>query len=77
MGNVIRTDRCTGSNYWAAYIGGEKSKQTDLNGTPEPLSLPINSSSSITLVHPPWQSDIVMKNNICQVCQYFFVDFNN
>ena len=26
MGNVIETVRNTGSNYWAAYIGGEKPK---------------------------------------------------
>ena len=28
MGNVIETVRSTGSDYWAAYIGGEKI-QTD------------------------------------------------
>ena len=26
MGNVIETVRSTGSNYWAAYIGGAKIK---------------------------------------------------
>ena len=46
MGNVIKTVRNKGSDYWAAYIGGEKkSKQTDLNNTPEPISLPINDLS--------------------------------
>ena len=45
MGNLIETVRSTGSNYWAAYVGGEKSKQTDLNETPEPMSLPINDLS--------------------------------
>ena len=29
-------------NYWDAYVGGEKSKQTDLKDTPEQMSLPIN-----------------------------------
>ena len=39
MGNVIETVWSTGSYYWAAYVGGEKkSKQTDLNDTPEPMS---------------------------------------
>ena len=43
MGNVIKTVRSTGSDYWAAYVGGEKkSEQTDLNDTPKPMSLPIN-----------------------------------
>ena len=42
MGNVIETDRSMGSDYWAAYVGGEKLKQTDLNDTPKPISLPIN-----------------------------------
>ena len=43
MGNVIKTFRNTGSDYWAAYVGGEKkSKLIDLNNTPEPKSLPIN-----------------------------------
>ena len=46
MGNVIETIRSTGSDYWAAYIGGEKkSKQMDLNDTPELMSLPINDLS--------------------------------
>ena len=40
MDNVIETVRSTGSDYWAAYVG--KSKQTDLNNTPKPMSLPIN-----------------------------------
>ena len=31
MGNVIETVRSTGSNYWAAYIGGEKPKTDGLN----------------------------------------------
>ena len=36
MGNDIETIRSMGSDYWFAYVGGEKkSKQTDLNGTPE------------------------------------------
>ena len=30
MGNVIETVRSTGSNYWAAYIGGEKPKTDGL-----------------------------------------------
>ena len=43
MSNVIETVRSTASDYWAAYVGGEKkSKQTDLNDTPKPMSLPIN-----------------------------------
>ena len=45
MGNVIETVRSTGSDYWAAYVGGVKSKQKDLNDTPEPMSLPINDLS--------------------------------
>jgi hypothetical protein len=46
MGNVIKTVRSMGSNYWAAYYGGEKkSKQTDLNDTPKPMSLPSNDLS--------------------------------
>ena len=45
MGNVIEFVRSTGSDYWAAYVGGKKSKQTDLNNTPEPMSLPINNLS--------------------------------
>ena len=45
MGDVIETVRSTGSDYWAAYVGGEKYKQTDLNNTPEPMSLPINDLS--------------------------------
>ena len=44
MGNVIETVRSTCSDYWAAYVAlvEKKSKQTDLNDTPEPMSLPIN-----------------------------------
>ena len=42
MGNVIDTVRSIGSDYWAAYNCGEKPKQTDLNITPQPMSLPIN-----------------------------------
>ena len=34
MGNVIETVRSTGSDYWAAYVGGEKIKT---NG-PEPMT---------------------------------------
>ena len=46
MGNDIKTVRSTGSDYWAAYIGGEKkSKLTDLNDTPKPMLLPINDVS--------------------------------
>ena len=46
MGNVIETVRSTGSDYWAAFVGGEKkSIQTDLNNKPEPMSLPINDLS--------------------------------
>ena len=45
MGNDIETVRSTGSDYWAAYVGGEKSKQTGLNETPEAMSLPINDLS--------------------------------
>ena len=41
MGNVIETVRSTGPDFWAAHVGGEKSK-TDLNDTPEVTSLPIN-----------------------------------
>ena len=29
-------------DYWDAYVGGEKSKQTDLKDTPEQMLLPIN-----------------------------------
>ena len=42
VGNVIKIVRSTGSDYWAAYVGGEKSKQMYLNNTPKPMSLPIN-----------------------------------
>ena len=38
MGNVIETVRSMGSDYWAAYVGGEKI-ETD---TLEPMSLLIN-----------------------------------
>ena len=41
MSNVIETVRSTGSDYWAAYVDGEKI----LNDTPEPMSLPINELS--------------------------------
>ena len=34
MGNDIETVRSTGSDYWAAYIGWEKAKQTDLTTHP-------------------------------------------
>ena len=30
MGNVIETIRSTGSDYWAAYVGGEKFKRDGL-----------------------------------------------
>ena len=30
MGNVIEIVRSTGSNYWAAYVGGEKIKTNRL-----------------------------------------------
>ena len=30
MGDVIETVRSTGSNYWAAYVGGEKIKTDGL-----------------------------------------------
>ena len=30
MGNVIKTVRSTGFDYWAAYIGGEKIKTDGL-----------------------------------------------
>ena len=30
MGNVIETVRSTGSDYWAAYVGGEKIKTDGL-----------------------------------------------
>ena len=46
VGNVIKIVRSTGSDYWAAYVGGEKSKQMYLNNTPKPMSLPINDLSS-------------------------------
>ena len=39
MGDDIETGRSTGSDYWAAYVGWEKSKQKDLNDTPQPMSL--------------------------------------
>ena len=42
MGNDIRTVKSTGSDYWAAYLGWEKTKQMDLNNTPKPMSLTIN-----------------------------------
>ena len=43
MGDDIETGKSTGSIYWTAYVGGEKkSKQMDLNDTPQPMSLPIN-----------------------------------
>ena len=38
MSDIIETVRSTGSDYWAAYFGGEKSKQMDLNDTPEPIN---------------------------------------
>ena len=34
-------------DYWDAYVGGKKSKQTDLKDTPEQMSLPINDLPSI------------------------------
>ena len=51
MGNVIETVRSTGSDYWAAYVGGEKIK-TDLNDTPKPMSLPIN---DLSYYQPCWR----------------------
>ena len=45
MGNDIETVRSTGSDYWAASQVEKKSKQADLNDTPEPMSLPINDLS--------------------------------
>ena len=42
MGNVNETVKSTGSDYWAAYVGGEKSKQTALSNRPVPMSIPIN-----------------------------------
>ena len=43
MGNVIETVSSMGSDYWAAYVSGEKkSKQMDSNDTPKLMSLPIN-----------------------------------
>ena len=44
-GNDIETGSTTGSDYWAAYVGGEKSKQTVLSDRPVPMSLPINDLS--------------------------------
>ena len=32
ISNVIKTVRSTGSNYWAAYVGGEKIKTDGLKG---------------------------------------------
>ena len=46
LGNVIETVRSTGSGYWDAYnAGGKKSKQTDLNYTTVPMTLPNNDLS--------------------------------
>ena len=43
MGNDIETVKNMGSDYWAAHVDWEKkSKQTDLNDIPKPMSLPIN-----------------------------------
>ena len=46
MGNVIKTVRSTGSDYWAAYVGGEKIK-TD--GLKQLMLLPINDLSYLKL----------------------------
>ena len=49
MGNDIQTVRSKSSDYWAAYVCWEKkSKLTDLNDPPEPMSLPINDLPSQT-----------------------------
>ena len=50
MSNVIETVRSACSDYWAAYVAlvEKKSKQTDLNDTPEPMSLPINDLPNTT-----------------------------
>ena len=45
MGNVIETIRSTGSNYWAAYIGGEKIKTDGLKWHTRTDVEPINDLS--------------------------------
>ena len=35
----------TGSDYWAAYVGGAKDKINGPKDKPEPMSLPINDLS--------------------------------
>ena len=45
MGNFIETVKSTGSDYWDAYVGGEKIKTDRLKQTPKPMSLPINDLS--------------------------------
>ena len=45
MGNVIETVRSTVPITELPTLVEKKSKQTDLNDTPEPMSLPINDLS--------------------------------
>ena len=43
MGDDIKTGRSTGSDYWVALRWlSEKSKQTDIDNRPEPMSSPFN-----------------------------------
>ena len=42
MGDDIETGRSTSSESWAAHVGGEKGKQTDIDDRPESMSSPIN-----------------------------------
>ena len=49
MGNDSQTIRSMLSDYWAAHVGGEKSKLTDLNNTPELMSLPVDDLPKIIL----------------------------
>ena len=68
MGNVIETVRSTGSDYWAAYVSGEKIK------TGWPLSEPqfhpqqIGNYMMIDVgFHPPKNWEVLMKIEGIQV----------
>ena len=43
-----------GFDYWAAYVSGEKSKQTDLKDTPVSMTLPINDLHAVSDYKKRW-----------------------
>ena len=71
MGNVIETVGSTGSITELPTLVEKKSKQTDLNNTPEPMLFSINDLSYILaawfqLVHGPFRQNNMHRTlNIC------------